>query len=102
MLSALTPNQQQDFVVRWRQPHRQYRPIGHLHAVLDALNMRASHGCEFDSETVILAAWFHDAIYDIQALDNQERSAALAASTLGLGPLADEVVRLVLLTKLRE
>lgn len=48
-------------------------------------------------EVVLLAGWFHDAVYDGQG-DDEERSARLAVATLGAGPLSDEVARLVRLT----
>ena len=51
---------------------------------------------------LLLAAWFHDAIYDSRAKDNEERSADLAAEMLAEMSVADviaEVRRLILLTK---
>ena len=49
------------------------------------------------------ALWFHDAVYDPKASDNEEKSAALAQQCLRDqaigGPLADEVTRLILATK---
>ena len=50
-----------------------------------------------DREAVLLAAWFHDAVYDGHG-DDEERSARLALDSLEPGPLTDEVVRLVRLT----
>jgi pantetheine-phosphate adenylyltransferase len=56
-----------------------------------------------DAEAAELAIWFHDAIYDPKARDNEDRSAELARRTLaGLGvpPLrVDRVRKLVLATK---
>ena len=49
-------------------------------------------------EAVLLAAWFHDAVYDGQG-DAEERSARLAEESLGASPLALEVARLVRLTE---
>ena len=46
---------------------------------------------------VLLAAWFHDAVYDGRG-DDEERSAQLALSSLGDSPLGREVARLVRLT----
>ncbi len=48
-------------------------------------------------EAVLLAAWFHDAVYDGQG-DDEERSARLALDALGPTPLGEEVARLVRLT----
>jgi predicted metal-dependent HD superfamily phosphohydrolase len=56
-----------------------------------------------DADTVRLAAWFHDAVYDPQRADNEERSARLAERMLADTDLpvstVDEVVRLVMLTE---
>src|SRR5690625_4171080 len=48
-------------------------------------------------EEGLLAAWFHDAVYDGVAGQDEERSAALARERLG-GSLGREVARLVRLT----
>ena len=85
---------------RWAEPHRRYHDLAHLDAVLqrvDSLSSEVRH-----LETVRLAAWFHDAVYDVTADDNETRSALLAEKVLtGLrvedGRVA-EVVRLVVLT----
>jgi predicted metal-dependent HD superfamily phosphohydrolase len=79
---------------RWGEPHRRYHTVGHLVAVLSIVD-----GLEGSAETR-LAAWFHDAVYDPERPDNEERSAELAGAVLGrLGVSADEVIRLVLLTR---
>lgn len=58
-------------------------------------------GRPLDEEALILAAWFHDAVYDERG-DNEERSALLAErelATAGVPPtLVSEVARLVRLT----
>ena len=50
-----------------------------------------------------LALWFHDAVYDPKAGDNEERSAALAKRCLGdcgiARPVAEAVDSLILATK---
>jgi predicted metal-dependent HD superfamily phosphohydrolase len=85
---------------RWSEPHRGYHGVAHLAAVLLFIDEHADHTA--DPEAVRLAAWYHDAIYDPRATDNEERSAALAENELGtLGLPADrvrEVARLVRLT----
>ncbi len=48
-------------------------------------------------EAVLLAAWFHDAVYDGEG-DDEERSARLALSSLGDTSLGHEVARLIRLT----
>jgi len=90
-----------DLLRRWDEPHRHYHTSRHLEAVLamvDGFQTLAA-----DAELVRLAAWYHDAIYDPAASDNEERSADLAAVQLtSLGLCADqvaEVARLVRLTR---
>lgn len=86
-----------DLAQRYDAPERHYHNLVHVAAVLDALEHSSAGTAE------LLAAWFHDAVYDSRAKDNEERSAGLAAEVLGsLGlseTLCDEVKRLVLLTK---
>lgn len=56
---------------------------------------------EDDRMVIALAAWFHDAVYDVKAKDNEPRSADLAKQSLSglFDPgLVDEVCRLILLT----
>jgi predicted metal-dependent HD superfamily phosphohydrolase len=49
-------------------------------------------------EAVLVAAWFHDAVYEGRG-DDEERSARLAESSLEQAALAQEVARLVRLTR---
>jgi predicted metal-dependent HD superfamily phosphohydrolase len=51
-----------------------------------------------DRETVLVAAWFHDAVYD-GGDDDEERSAQLAETTVPDPAVAAEVARLVRLTR---
>lgn len=85
---------------RWSEPHRRYHGMGHLTAVLLFVDEYAQHA--EDPSAVRLAAWFHDAVYDPRASDNEERSAALAEQELAAlgqpGDRVDEVARLVRLT----
>lgn len=90
----------QDLLDRWSEPHRRYHTLDHLAVMLDVIDEHSE--VADDPVAVRLAAWFHDAIYEPFASDNEERSAALAGSVLpGLGVAADrvaEVARLVRLT----
>ena len=52
-----------------------------------------------DPIAVELAIWFHDAIYDPKAKDNEERSALMAQDFLSDSPLAKTVAELILDTK---
>jgi predicted metal-dependent HD superfamily phosphohydrolase len=90
-----------DLDARYGEEHRRYHTREHLAAVLDLVDELA--GYAGDADTVRLAAWFHDAVYDPQRADNEERSARLAERMLADTDLpvstVDEVVRLVMLTE---
>lgn len=81
----------------YADPARGYHDTLHLTEVLARLDELAA-SVAYDREPVLLAAWFHDAVYD-GGPDAEERSARWASSALaGLEP-ADEVARLVRLTE---
>ena len=73
-----------------------YHDLLHLTEVLDRLDRLAGAGARFDATAVALAAWFHDAVYD-GAADDEERSAQWAERALPAA-YADEVARLVRMT----
>ena len=83
------------------EERRGYHDLTHLAEVLDHVASLADAADDVDVEAVVLAAWFHDAVYD-GAGDDEERSAALATDELaaaGLEPRrVAEVARLVRLT----
>jgi predicted metal-dependent HD superfamily phosphohydrolase len=73
---------------------RGYHDLRHLAEVLARIDELGEAG----NREVVLAAWYHDAVYDARG-DNEERSARLAASSLaGIGVDVAEVARLVRLT----
>jgi len=81
-----------EVLAAYASPGRSYHDLRHLGEVLDRLD---DLGC--DDPAVLLAAWFHDAVYDGAAGD-EERSAAWAERVLP-SALAPEVARLVRLTE---
>lgn len=99
MVAHMTEDLREDLLARWSESHRKHHTVTHLHEMLDAIGELADAGLVFDREAVELAAWFHDAIYEIGRDDNEERSAELARELLSTSPLCDEVARLVLVTK---
>lgn len=90
----------EDLLIRWHEPRRRYHTVGHLVAVLHVIDDYAHR--VVDPAAVRLAAWYHDAVYDPERLDNEEASALLAEATLprlGVDPTqVSEVARLVRLT----
>ncbi|MEY2456078.1 MAG: hypothetical protein QOK06_1172 [Acidimicrobiaceae bacterium] len=85
-------------VARYREPHRSYHTLEHIGEVLAVLERLDAQ------QDVVLAAWFHDAVYDPRAAGgaSERASAELASDQLArLGApaeLVDEVARLVELT----
>jgi predicted metal-dependent HD superfamily phosphohydrolase len=80
-------------------PSRGYHDLLHLSEVLANVDVLMSPG-DAERDAVLLAAWFHDAVYRGRG-DDEERSAELAESVLaGVAPepLVAEVARLVRLT----
>ena len=64
----------------WDEPQRHYHTLQHLTECLtlfDTLRMHAEQPADIE-----LALWFHDAIYDVQAHDNEARSAHWASEAL--------------------
>ena len=102
MAAHLTEELREDLLARWAETHRKHHTVTHLHEMLDAIGLLADAGIEFDREAVELAAWFHDAVYEIGRDDNEDRSAELARELLASSPFRDEVARLVLVTKTHE
>jgi len=72
---------------------RYYHNLDHIEAVLATLDMLAEHA--HNRPALELAAWFHDAIYDPRATDNEERSALLAESVCAGWGLPAETANLV-------
>lgn len=86
-----------DLLRRWSEPQRVYHDVRHLAQCLQALDQLAD-GAPID-RTVLLAAWFHDAVYNGEPGADEQASAALAGELLVQAlPAADvrEVERLVL------
>jgi predicted metal-dependent HD superfamily phosphohydrolase len=88
-------------MARYAEPHRQYHTIRHLG---ECLAKRAEiEATAVQPREVELALWFHDAIYEPQRHDNEQRSADWARSTVldaGLtAAMGDRVHALVMVTQ---
>jgi len=90
-----------DLMVRHAEKHRRYHGREHLEALFDLLQKHAPHIAAGTPPR--LAVWWHDAIYDPQAPDNEERSAELARHDMRNLRIADATieatVHLILITK---
>jgi len=81
----------------YADPGRGYHDLRHLAEVLEHVEELLAGGQPADRDAVLLAAWFHDAVYRGDGQD-EERSAALAEEQLAGYPRVAEVARLVRLT----
>ncbi len=85
----------------WAAPARRYHGTSHL---LDCLaRLDESPAVPAERDLVEAALWFHDAVYEPLAADNEERSAEWARDALARLDVAshtiEEVARLILLTR---
>ncbi|MFW5473796.1 hypothetical protein ACOCJ5_10840 [Knoellia sp. CPCC 206450] len=84
-----------DLERRWGEPHRGYHDLRHLDEVVAALVELRPTAVDTDAEwaSVVLAAWFHDAVYDVETpSDNERLSADLARTTLSRNGVGRDVV----------
>ncbi|PRY49113.1 putative metal-dependent HD superfamily phosphohydrolase [Knoellia remsis] len=67
-----------DLLRRWSEPHRDYHDLRHLDEVLAALTELRPSALDDDLAwaAVVFAAWFHDAVYDATAPEDNERASA--------------------------
>ena len=86
----------------YAEPHRRYHSRAHVEACLALLAGQVDLS-EDDRRLLTYAIWWHDAVYDPTRSDNEAVSAGMARKDLlALGEseaVADEVARLILLTK---
>jgi predicted metal-dependent HD superfamily phosphohydrolase len=87
-----------DLKKRYSEPWRKYHTLQHLTECVERF-AATSHLAERPFE-VEAALWFHDAVYDVRAHDNEDRSAELARKVLE-GAGVERVADLVLATKHR-
>lgn len=68
----------------WEQPHRAYHHSGHLSQMLTDLDRLYAHRTQAGSTplALILAAWFHDAVYEGVSGEDERRSEQLAIASL--------------------
>lgn len=67
----------------WEQPHRAYHHSGHLSQMLTDLDRLYAHHAQGSTPlALILAAWFHDAVYEGAPGEDERRSEQLASTCL--------------------
>ena len=87
----------EDLMRRYSEPQRHYHTLQHLReclALFDAVRDVAQRPAD-----VALALWFHDAVYDVHAHDNEAASARLAVVSLSGTDQSMHVADLVLATR---
>jgi predicted metal-dependent HD superfamily phosphohydrolase len=70
----------QRLISAYQEPHRKYHTIQHLSECIGLLERNLDLAIE--PAEIEIALWFHDAIYDVKVIDNEEKSADLAESEL--------------------
>jgi len=93
-----------DLLARWSEPQRHYHTINHLDHCLAGLDRHCA--LAVNAPVLEAALWFHDAVYDPHAPDNETRSAALARKVLTHANVAssrvDRIEQLILATRTHE
>ena len=84
----------------WEQPHRAYHHSGHLSQMLTDLDRLYAYRTQGSTPlALVLAAWFHDAVYEGAPGEDERRSEQLAAASLepliAAGLLDEEELQLV-------
>ena len=72
----------EDLLERYEQPHRKYHTSVHLSEMLTALKTLYKRHHTATPRAVLLAAWFHDAVYEANPGDDEAASADLARTVL--------------------
>lgn len=93
-----------ELVTLYSEPQRSYHNLSHITRCLAELD-QARHIPERPDE-VEAALWFHDAVYDVMANDNEEQSAIFASRTLAAAGVdavvGRRIAELILATMHRE
>ncbi len=83
-----------ELVTRYSEPHRHHHNLEHIVSMLDELELISTLFVFEDQTAMKLAVWYHDAIYDPKAKNNEEQSALLIIKSFGV-----KVSDLILATK---
>jgi pantetheine-phosphate adenylyltransferase len=91
----------QEIISRWQEPHRFYHTEAHLQSLITGIEaLFESHRITPQQKDVLLmTAFFHDAVYDPMAQDNEEQSAALFSRMAPSSSDSDLIKQFILDTK---
>ncbi|MBI2109307.1 MAG: hypothetical protein HYT93_04015 [Parcubacteria group bacterium] len=82
-----------DLAARYSESHRAYHTLEHInHCLFELEKVRR---ITLDVDVIELAIWFHDAVYDTHASDNEEQSALLAAQVMREAALPERMIKKV-------
>jgi predicted metal-dependent HD superfamily phosphohydrolase len=91
----------QQLLTAYQEPQRKYHTLQHLAECLALIQEyldQAEHPAEVE-----IALWFHDAVYDVKANDNEQKSADWATRSLAEASVAkeriDRVAQLIMATR---
>ena len=94
-----------DILSRWHEPHRHYHNLTHLSDMLSQIEDLFDYKMDvFKYESYILAAFFHDVVYDPKSIKNEENSVKYfqEVSKNLHKDLVESVSNLIMITKSRE
>jgi predicted metal-dependent HD superfamily phosphohydrolase len=83
-----TEGLRQRLIDAYNEPHRRYHSLQHLHECIS--HLEPAIGLANHPGEVEIALWFHDAIYELKAKDNEQRSAQWAVDELGSSGASSE------------
>ena len=90
----------------YRENHRAYHTQQHLCECLDKLDWAKANGWTENSSVIEIALWYHDAVYQPQAIDNELKSAEWAYHFLSKSgvdsEICDDLYSLIMATCHRE
>lgn len=89
----------ESFVTLYSEENRHFHDLTHIEDCLKKLDNWPSHIPGTERDTIEIAIWFHDIIYDTRRADNEESSASLANYYLRGHPLATDCLALILATR---
>jgi predicted metal-dependent HD superfamily phosphohydrolase len=83
----------EELIAAYKEPQRHYHTLQHLTECIALLKGHV-HLAEHAGE-VEIALWFHDAVYDVKAKDNEEKSADWAVKSLHDAGITHDVIERV-------
>ncbi|EEF63208.1 HD domain-containing protein [Pedosphaera parvula] len=83
----------EDLFKRYHEPHRAYHNFAHIEQCL--LEFGSLRSLASNPDAIELAIWFHDAVYDTHAKDNEELSAELAVDVMQSAAIPASLIQTV-------